>query len=265
MPRPIITLTTDFGTSSPYVGQMKGVILSIARDVDLVDVSHGIAPQNIREGAVVLADTTPRFPPASLHVAVVDPGVGTTRRIVYAEIGEQRYIAPDNGLLSLLARREEPRRVIVVENEAYWLREPSQTFHGRDIMAPVAAHLAGGLAAEKLGPPQNGVVMLEWSEPRRSSSSVTGEVLFIDSFGNVITNIGREDVAPLAEPASLVVDCGGHQIRGLVPTYGAALAGEIIALFDSQGRLEIANVGGSAANELHLEAGEAVVVSTSTL
>jgi S-adenosyl-L-methionine hydrolase (adenosine-forming) len=261
MSRPIITLTTDFGSDSPYVAQMKGVILSICRDVDLVDISHAIGPQNIREGAVVLADATPRFPPATLHVAVVDPGVGTTRRVVYVELGQQRYIAPDNGLLSLLAKHEPPRVVAAIENDAYWLAEPSQTFHGRDIMAPVAAHLASGLDPAKLGPRLGALVMLPWQEPHKSSSQITGEVLFIDSFGNVITNIGRADVTPLAEPAALVVDCGGHQIRGLVPTYGAALAGEIIALFDSQGRLEIAKVGGHAARDLNLEAGEAVIIS----
>src|SRR5438105_6133320 len=108
MSRQLITLTTDFGTGSPYVAQMKGVILSICRDVELVDVSHAIGPQNIREGAVVLADVTPRFPPETIHLAVVDPGVGTARRIVYAEIGEQRYIAPDNGLLSRVACRDKP-------------------------------------------------------------------------------------------------------------------------------------------------------------
>src|SRR5262245_37915469 len=121
MSRPLITLTTDFGTGSPYVAQMKGVILSICRDVELLDVSHAIGPQNVREGAVVLGDATPRFPPGTIHVAVIDPGVGTARRIVYAQIGEQRLIAPDNGLLSLLAARHAPRRIVALENTKYWL------------------------------------------------------------------------------------------------------------------------------------------------
>src|SRR6478672_6688377 len=118
--RSIITLTTDFGVSSPYVAQMKGVILSLCRDVELIEISHGIGAQNIREGAIVLADVTPRFPAGSIHVAVVDPGVGTSRRIVYAEIANQRYIAPDNGLLSLLAAREAPQRIFALENREYW-------------------------------------------------------------------------------------------------------------------------------------------------
>src|SRR5437762_10863778 len=129
--RSIITLTTDFGVSSPYVAQMKGVILSICRDVELVDISHAVGPQNIREGAVVLADVTPRFPQGTIHVAVVDPGVGTSRRIVYAEIGGQRYVAPDNGLLSLLALRQQPKTIVSIENREYWLPESSNTFQGR--------------------------------------------------------------------------------------------------------------------------------------
>jgi S-adenosyl-L-methionine hydrolase (adenosine-forming) len=261
MSQPIITLTTDFGSGSPYVAQMKGVILSICREVDLVDLSHTIRPQCIREGAIALGDATPRFPAGTIHAAVVDPGVGTSRRIVYAEIGQQRYLVPDNGLLSWLALRQPPRLIVALENADYWLPEASHTFHGRDIIAPVAAHLAGGVESKKLGPLRETLVMLDWPQPQKSSSGVVGEVLLVDSFGNLITNIGCDDVAAIAEPAALVVDCGGRQIHGVVPTYGAALAGEIVALFDSQGRLEIAKVGGSAARELHIEAGERVVVT----
>jgi len=259
--RSLITLTTDFGSGSPYVAQMKGVILSICREVDLIDLSHAISPQSIRQGAVSLADATPVFPAGTIHVAVVDPGVGTTRRIVYAEIGEQRYIAPDNGLLSLLAQGQPPELIVELENTAYWVPKPSHTFHGRDIMAPVAAHLANGLDPKKLGSGRETIVMLDWPQPQKSSSGVVGEVLLVDSFGNLITNINADDLETLGEPSSLVVDCGGHNILGIVPTYGAALAGEVVALFDSQGRLEIAKVEGSAARELHIEAGERVAVT----
>lgn len=262
MPRHLITLTTDFGTGSPYVAQMKGVILSLCREVDLVDLSHAIKPQNVREGAVELADAAPRFPAGTIHVAVVDPGVGTGRRIVYAEIGEQRYVAPDNGLLSLLARRDSPQRIFALENPRYWLPQVSPTFHGRDIMAPVAAHLARSLAPAELGPPQGGLVMLDWPELQRSADGIVGEVLCVDSFGNLITNIDFDELEALGHPAGLVIECGGHQIRGVVQTYAAALAGELVALIDSQGRLEIALVEGSAARELRIEPGEAVVVSS---
>jgi len=263
MPRPLITLTTDFGIGSPYVAQMKGVVLSICREVDLVDITHAVSPQNIREGAIVLADATPRFPPGTIHVAVVDPGVGMSRQIVYAEIGSQRYVAPDNGLLSLLVRQYRPGLIVALENGNYWAPKPSQTFHGRDIMAPVAAHLASGRDPVELGPRLASLVALDWPEPRKSTSRIDGQVLVVDSFGNLITNIRREDVAALGEPRSLTIDCSGRLIRGIVPTYGAALPGEIVALFDSQGRLEIAKVGGNAAAELLMRAGEAVTVMQS--
>jgi S-adenosylmethionine hydrolase len=204
--------------------------------------------------------------------------VGTSRRIIYAELGEQRYLAPDNGLLSMLAKnrsphapREEsitrsvmptmtPERIIALENPDFWLPQPSHTFHGRDILAPAAAHLAAGVDPKKLGRTRDAMVMLDWPQPKKSASSVAGEVFYIDSFGNLITNINHADVQSLGNPAALVVDCGGRQIRGIVPTYGAALNGEFVALFDSQGRLEVAKVGGNAARELQLQVGEAVVV-----
>jgi S-adenosyl-L-methionine hydrolase (adenosine-forming) len=258
--RSIITLTTDFGTGSPYVAQMKGVILSICREVDIVDLSHAIRPQDVREGALALADATPRFPPGSIHVVVVDPGVGTSRRILYAEIGEQRYLAPDNGLLSRLVSTAQTPLLISLENPAFWLPEPSPTFHGRDILAPVAAHLARGLDPCELGPSRETLVLLDWPQPQRSADRITGEVLLVDSFGNLITNLCRADVAALGNPASLTIDYGGRQICGIVPTYSAALSGELVALFDSQDRLEIAKVGGNAALDLRIEPGESVTV-----
>jgi S-adenosylmethionine hydrolase len=261
--RSIITLTSDFGVGSPYVAQMKGVILSLCREAELVDISHAIGAQNVREAAIVLADVTPRFPARSIHVAVVDPGVGTSRRIVYAEIGEQRYVAPDNGLLSMLTRQTRPHLVLSVDNSEYWLPNVSKTFHGRDIMAPVAAHLANGIEPSRLGSPAGEMVSLRWSIPIVSAEAVKGEIVYVDGFGNLITNIVRENLTKIGEPASLVVDCGGRNIRGIVPTYGAALDGEIVALFDSQERLEIAKVGGNAAAELYIGVGEPVNVGTS--
>jgi S-adenosyl-L-methionine hydrolase (adenosine-forming) len=261
--RPIITLTTDFGLGSPYVAQIKGVILSRCRDVALIDITHAIGPQNVREGAIVLADVTPRFPAGTIHVAVVDPGVGTARRIVFAEIGEQRYLAPDNGLLSFLARDQQPGRIITLENPQYWLAEPSHTFHGRDIFAPVAAHLASGLDPVQLGPAREELVRLEWRQPQKTSSRIDGEVLYVDSFGNLINNISAADAAELGDYGSLAIECGGHTVRGVVHTYGAAMPGELVAIIDSQGRLELAVVNGHAARELHVAEGEPVVVSQS--
>jgi S-adenosylmethionine hydrolase len=263
MPRPLITLTTDFGTSSPYVAQMKGVIVSLCRDVDLVDITHAIDPQRIQEGAIVLADTTPRFPPGTIHVAVVDPGVGTSRQLVYAEIGGHRYLAPDNGLLSILMRRAPPQRIIALENRAYWLPQTSLTFHGRDILAPVAAHLALGVDPTLLGPKVDACVMLDVARPSQTGSGVRGEVLYVDSFGNLITNIGRDELIGLGDTARLVVRCAGREIHGLVSTYGNAKQGQLVALLDSQCRLEIAVTQGNAARELAVGEGTEVLVSGS--
>lgn len=256
----IITLLTDFGLGSPYVAQMKGVILSLSRDVELIDLCHAIKPQEIREGAVVLADTAPQFPAGTIHLAVVDPGVGTSRRLVFAEIGEQRYIAPDNGLLSLVARREQVWLLVSIENPQFWRPQPSNTFHGRDILAPVAAYVANGLNPLRLGSKLDTLVELDWPQPHCSPHSVRGEVMYIDTFGNLITNIPREAVAKLGEPASFHVECDGQILEGIQPTYGSAASGEIIALFDSQGRLEIAKVNGNAARTLQVIAGDEIVV-----
>ena len=196
----------------------------------------------------MLADATPRFPPGTIHVAVVDPGVGTSRRLVYAEIGGQRYLAPDNGLLSLLAMRETPPSSRGDGKPPLTgCRSRRDTFHGRDILAPVAAHLALRHRSGRAGPASSmRWCMLDWPQPTKSASGIAGEVLYVDSFGNLITNIGRDEIGALGDHARLVIDCGGHAIRGIVPMYGAAMAGELVALFDSQGRLEIAKVGGNA-------------------
>ena len=177
---PIITLTTDFGTGSPYVAAMKGVILSINPAATIVDISHAVPAQDIARGALVLEDTTPWFPADTIHVAVVDPGVGTQRSILYARIGPQQYIAPDNGLLGRLMARTRPSLVLRLTEREYWLPEVSHTFHGRDIMAPVAARLSLGLDPRRLGPPPDSSISStcrcrKWSKRRsaaRSSRSI---------------------------------------------------------------------------------------------
>ena len=185
----IITLTTDFGLGSPYVAAMKGVMLSINPEARLVDISHAVGPQNVRQGALVLAEATTWFPAGTIHVGVVDPGVGTQRRIVYARIGDQQYIAPDNGLLSRLTLKTRPSQIITVENPEHWLPSVSNTFHGRDIMAPVAAQLSLGMEPDRLGPPRAELVELDWPQPRIESNAIVGEVIWIDGFGNLISNI----------------------------------------------------------------------------
>jgi len=190
--RSIITLLTDFGPDSPYVASLKGVILSLQPEAVLVDLSHSIRPQEVRQAAWVLAEAAPCFPPDTIHVAVVDPGVGTCRAIVYAAMAGQHFIAPDNGLLSLLADRHRPTRLVRLDNPAFWRAEVSRTFHGRDIMAPVAAHLSRGVGADRLGSPQESLVRIDWPQPRQEAHRTVGQVVWIDSFGNLITNLGRE-------------------------------------------------------------------------
>jgi len=256
----IITLTTDFSTGSPYVAAMKGVILSINPTVTLVDITHEVRPQDIRHGALVLGDVAHRFPPETIHLAVVDPGVGTERAIVYARIGRQQYIAPDNGLLWPASRRTPPSKLIRVAESEYWLQPVSATFHGRDIMAPVAARLSLGLQPERLGPPHQRLVELDWPEPEVTPGKIAGEVLDVDSFGNLITNITAEMLAGVPTQSQIRVTCDRHEVQGIASTYADQPPSELIALVGSSGRLELAVVGGSAAAALRVVVGAPVTV-----
>jgi S-adenosyl-L-methionine hydrolase (adenosine-forming) len=255
----IITLTTDFGAGSPYVAAMKGVILDINPEVGLVDVSHDVRPQDVRHGAVLLAEATPWFPPETIHVAVIDPGVGSDRKMIYARIGDQKYLAPDNGLLSLLAKRSRPARIVELTNAEYWLPEVSRTFHGRDILSPVAAQLSLGLEPERLGPVTDQLQMLDWPEPSRSANRIEGQVLWIDHFGNAITNI-TSGILPAGESNRVRIQCAGREITGVVIAYGNRKQGELIALIGSSGYLELAVVNGSAGKMLRIESGAPVAV-----
>lgn len=258
---PIITLTTDFGNGSPYVAAMKGVMLSINPAATIVDITHDVPPQDVRYAAVVVEDITLRFPEGTIHVAVVDPGVGTDRGLVYASIGRHNFLAPDNGLLSRLAQRIAPKSVIRLSKPEYWLDPVSATFHGRDILAPVAARLSLGLQPERLGVPQDGLIMLPWPAVRTDEEGIHGSVLTIDSFGNLTTDI---TAAMLAQRAAdeLRVRYLGHTIAGLSRAYGDHPPGALIALIGSSDRLEIAEVNGTAAKRLGARAGDEVLVQS---
>lgn len=256
----LITLTTDFGTGSPYLAAMKGVILGINPAVRLVDISHEIGPQDVRHGAVILAEATTWFPAGTIHVAVVDPGVGTQRKLIYARFGDQHYLAPDNGLLSLLVKRGKPSRIVELANAEIWLPDISHTFHGRDILAPVAAQLSLGLEPEQLGPTVHELLMIDWPEPTRTGNRIEGAVRWIDRFGNLITNVGAGQLPNPEKSKSLRIQCGGLQIVGLAQTYGQHKPGKLTALVGSSGYLEIAMVDGSAAQTLHAAAGATVSV-----
>ncbi len=260
-PRPIVTLTTDFGLESSYVAQMKGVILSRNPDVCLVDISHSIAPQDIRGGALMLADACQRFPARTIHVVVVDPGVGTDRRIVFAQIGGQCFVAPNNGLLTLVAQRVAPSKLVDVTNRLYFLPTVSATFHGRDILAPVAAHLSLGLNPERLGEPLESLVMLPFLKPAIQPRQIVGQVVQIDSFGNLIANITSDELAGRTTPESATVQCKSATTTGLVTTYASRPPGSLVAVVGSSGRLELAIVNGNAAATLSAGLDEPVIVT----
>ncbi|MCS6975728.1 MAG: SAM-dependent chlorinase/fluorinase [Gemmatales bacterium] len=260
----LITLTTDFGTASPYVAAMKGVILSIAPHVRILDLSHDIPAQDIWHGAFFLAGCVPYFPPEAVHVVVVDPGVGTERRLLYTEIGPHRLILPDNGLATLLLRRFPLRRAFQILEPRYRLPVVSNTFHGRDILGPAAAHVALGIEPAHLGPQVHDPYRLPVPEPQ-VGETIRGKVIFVDGFGNLITNIEQS----LLEQAGMdpkagrvpVVLIAARRIARWVRTYGEAKPGELVALISSSGYLEIAEVQGSAARTLSAGRGTPVEVS----
>lgn len=257
---PLITLTTDFGEGSPYVAEMKGVILSLQPAARIIDITHSIPPQDIRQGARVLEQATPCFPPGAIHVAVVDPGVGTSRSIVYAAIAGGHYVAPDNGLLGCLARRHPPTQIVTITNRRYWRPVLSSTFHGRDIMAPVAAHLSLGVPPHTLGDACEQLTPLALPEVVFENGRLVGEIDTVDTFGNLITNIDRDDLRRLGPLETLRVECCGHCLCGLRRTYGEGAPGELVALVGSHDRLEIAVVGGNAQRALAATVGEPVTV-----
>lgn len=257
----IITLTTDFGEGSRYVAAMKGVILSIHPTASLIDLSHSVPPQDVRRGAIVLAETAPFFPPETIHIAVIDPGVGTSRRIVYARIGEQQFIAPDNGLLSRLAAAEAPSKIVSLDEPRFWLPRVSSTFHGRDIMAPVAARLSLGLSPDELGRPLDSLVSLDWPEAEKVANRIAGEVIEVDSFGNLVTNITREMLAGVPTDESVTVACDEHVTQGIFKTYSEQPPMTLIALVGSGERLELAIVDENASAMLGVSVGAPVAVS----
>jgi len=257
----VVTLTTDFGLKDGNVGVMKGVIWRYAPHAQIADLSHLIGPQNIREAALVLARAVPYFPPDSVHVVVVDPGVGTERRPIAAQIGSQKFVAPDNGVLSMVLDRAEQEKqrgeIVHLTKPQYWLPSISNVFHGRDIFAPVAGHLAAGAPLVVLGTPINDPVRLELPKPVPVENGLRGEVLHIDHFGNITTTIRQEH---LNGKQQVTVRLGGYEIRGLVRTFGDRPPGSLIALIGSSGDLIVSVVNGSAAGQLNVKIGDPVDV-----
>lgn len=236
----IITLTTDFETRSGYVGVMKGVILGIAPHVQIVDISHEVSPQDILEAQFLLQLAIPYFPKGTIHVAVVDPGVGTQRRPILVKTPLSVLIGPDNGIFTPWLKKSEIRHL---ENRSFFMDEISRTFHGRDIFAPVAAHVANGVDIKKLGKIITDPERKNPPVPVLRAGEIRGQVIYIDSFGNLITNISAEDAGKIPNPLIII---GKRKIKGLVGAYAEAPVGKPCALIGSDGLLEIAVVHGNA-------------------
>lgn len=268
----VITLTTDFGLTDAYVAAMKGVILSINPEARLIDICHNIKPQNIRQGAFVLGTADPFFPPGTVHLVVVDPGVGTERRAIILTTPSAQFVAPDNGVLSHVITRyltspkeTSPRgqiklpkalKAVAITRAQFWRSPVSPTFHGRDIFAPVAARLSLGTPATDFGERVSSVAMLPLSYPQLTSENMlAGHILHIDSFGNLITNIRRADL-PNNKP--ITVEVGQQAISGLGQTYAEGEG--LIALIGSSDYLEIAVRDGHASSRLHASIGDEVRV-----
>jgi len=252
----IITLTTDFGLADGYVGILKGVILGIAPDVRLVDLSHDILPQDVAAAAFVLARAAPYFPAGTVHLAIVDPGVGSHRRPLAVTTPAARYVGPDNGLFTA-ALAEPGAQAWELDRPAFWLPDVSRTFHGRDIFAPVAAHLAKGAPIHSLGAAIPDPVRLEaaWP-PRRSDGGITGRVIYVDRFGNLITDIPGGWVAGEGWRCEIA----GRRIDRVSTTYAAAPRGDLLVLVSSAGAVEIAVRDGNAAALLGVGVGAPVTL-----
>ncbi|MFZ6026926.1 MAG: SAM hydrolase/SAM-dependent halogenase family protein [Chloroflexota bacterium] len=263
MARSTITLMTDFGLKDGNVGVMKGVILGIAPAVNIVDISHLIPPQDVAEAALILLRSAPYFPAGTIHTVVVDPGVGTARRPLAARLGTQYFVGPDNGIITrLLAFAEEqgwPTTFVHLDRPAFWLSRVSHVFHGRDIFAPVAAHLAKGETLASLGTPVDDPVRLQVPQPRRTPDGWQGEVIHIDHFGNIATNIRTEHLAD-ESPKQITVKLASAVITGLVQTFGERSPGELVTLFGSTGNLIVSTVNGNAAQQLGIKVGAPVTV-----
>lgn len=259
----IITLTTDFGTSDAYVGTMKGVILGINPNVRVLDLTHAISPQDIHEAAFTIHSVYRYYPKGTIHTVVVDPGVGSDRQAIVCEIDGIFFVCPDNGVLSYLLQdidssTELQMNTVAIQNPIYHLPEVSNTFHGRDIFAPVAAHLSRGVPLTDIGPPVESLVQIPIPIPEVSENTITGQIVRIDRFGNAITNISETALA--GKVSEYEISVGSKRLTHINRAYAESAVGEPLAIIGSFGLLEIAINGGSAEICLGLKRGDVVEV-----
>lgn len=254
-----ITLTTDFGLQDHYVGVLKAVMLSISPSARMLDISHEIPPQDIMAGAWVVRNSAMLFPPKTVHLVVVDPGVGTERKPVALQIKDQFFVGPDNGIFSLIGSEYE-YEAVTLQNQTYWRPNPSNTFHGRDIFAPVAAHLANGVKLQELGDPLDKLVTYRWAVPISDRDGVQGWIVHIDRFGNLISNIPEKMVKEAGNSSEVKIYVGNTILTSLSATFGEVPDGEPTAYIGSSGMLEVAINKGNAREMLGVEKGAQISI-----
>lgn len=249
----IITLTTDFGLTDPYVGIMKGVILSVNPEARCVDISHQIKAGAITHAAALLQESYQFFPNGTIHVCVVDPGVGSARRPILIQTNDFFFVGPDNGLFWPIISAHEPARIIHLTKREYFLPHVSRTFHGRDIFSPVAAHLSRNIDPLKMGEIITDPMPLQLPGPQQTGEWLYGQIIRVDNFGNLITNIRRQDLAQFSETGRIVIKVGELIIEDLQETYADVKTGEVLALIGSSDQLEIAVNQGRANGRLKMD------------
>ena len=264
MKRRIVTLLTDFGTQDHYVASMKGVILGINSRCTLIDISHQVIRHDVREGALILANGYFYFPRGTIHLAVVDPGVGSPRKPILLVTKNYFFLGPDNGLLSLAAEKDGVKKAIVLSNQGFFRVPVSTTFQGRDIFAPVAGHLSAGIQPKLLGRPITSWAKLDSGEPRIVKGDLVGEISHIDVFGNIVTNIHQQVLKRFAKKRPMVILVGKRVIRGLKRSYWEARKGELLALIGSGDFLEISVREGNAEKALKSRQGDKVRIRLQT-
>ena len=257
----LITITTDFGNLNGFTGTMKGVIYGITPDAQIVDITHEIPAQDVRTGSIALWRAVPYFPAGTVHIAVIDPGVGTARRPIAAQLGDQFFVVPDNGLLTPMLEEAEaaskPINIVHLDKPEYWMPTVYTTFHGRDIFAPSGAHLANGVPLEAMGSPITDLIRTPLPKPTRTDHGFKANIIVIDVFGNCSTNLRVSQVPDIAKVTLKIKD---ETIDGIVPSYGHRKIGDLVAVTDSEGFVEIAVVNGSAARQLGVQLDDPVEV-----
>jgi S-adenosylmethionine hydrolase len=261
MKKPIITLLTDFGTKDHYVASMKGTILNINPRCTLIDITHHINPHHIREGAFILANAYSSFPKGTIHLSVVDPGVGSPRKPILLATESYFFVGPDNGLFTFALQREKVRKVVALKNPKYFLSHISTTFHGRDLFAPVAAYLSLGVKPEAFGPELDSWAELDFKKPRIRRRELIGEILYIDTFGNLISNIDKQQLLHFIKDHPFLIKIGKRAIHGLKKGYWEGKRNELIALIGSGGFLEFSIREGNAQKGLKVRKGDEIEIS----